>query len=123
MKKIVSIFFVAALTAMVLSIYSSTVAKAAIGDVHALVTGSNGSAGGGIEYVTLPGGITNGFLQTTGSGLQITLGPVLSSTGSILTSGTLPGTSGTTPEIGQLGLSSSGTVEVFGTNSVWRNVP
>ena len=67
---------------------------------------------------------SNGDAVTNGNGLTISpCGPIVSSTGNLNTTGTLPGTTGTAPIVGQLGLSSSGTLVIYGTNGVWRNAP
>jgi hypothetical protein len=55
---------------------------------------------------------TNGFVQTTGSGLIVTPSPVITGTASI-----------PSPSPGTLGLSASGTLMIFGTNNAWRNAP
>ncbi len=55
---------------------------------------------------------TNGFVQTTGSGLTVNPSPVITGTASI-----------PSPSPGTLGISSSGTLMIFGTNGAWRNTP
>lgn len=80
--------------------------------------GSNGAV------QTVPGAVSNGAVVTSGSGLAVSpTGPIVSSTAGLATSGSLPGTTGTAPIIGQLGMSSSGTLIIYGTNGQWRNVP
>jgi hypothetical protein len=55
---------------------------------------------------------TNGFVQTSGSGLTVNASPVITGTANI-----------PSPSAGTLGISASGTLMIFGTNSAWRNVP
>jgi hypothetical protein len=55
---------------------------------------------------------TNGFLQTTGTGIAVNASPVITGTANI--PGLSPGT---------LGISASGTLVIYGTNNAWRNVP
>jgi hypothetical protein len=60
---------------------------------------------------------TNGFVQTTGSGLTVNPSPVISGTAAIAA------VSGTNISAGTLGFSSSNTLVIYGTAGNWKNVP
>jgi len=85
--------------------------------------------GGTNGWSVIAGGTNYGCIALTGGSngaLNSICGPIVSSTSQLLTTGTLPGTTGTNAIVGQLGLSSSGTLIICGTAGspgTWRNVP
>jgi hypothetical protein len=99
-------------------------ARANNGDITLIVrTGSNNTQTANL--INTSG--TNGTSVTTGSGLSICpTGPIVSSTSTLNTTGTLPGTTGTNASVGQLGLNASGQLIICGTAGnpgTWRVVP
>ncbi|HEX4085914.1 MAG TPA: hypothetical protein VHY22_13455 [Chthoniobacteraceae bacterium] len=94
-------------------------AKANNGDIDLIVKTGSGNVPAADLINTSGGGspVATGTAITSGTGLLICpTGPIVSSTANLATTGTLPGTTGTSPLLGELAMSSSGTLLSYGTS-------
>jgi hypothetical protein len=119
-KLTASLLLIVAIAALIIGSYRPAIAgqydvaypirSSGTGSMSLPYTGSNS------QWQTIPAASANGAVQTTGSGLVVNATPIIAGTAAIATAGA-------TPVPGQLGISSSGTLVIYGTNSAWRNVP